>query len=156
MDLENNLDIKLKALGSTHYCSPYKQDNFIETFELETFDVDKAKQMVRDSVPLLSYSESYRPYIIEILDVLAIYNSDFLTNQHKYISFYWSGIPVLQFVINNGNIADRQLHISLQKYKTKKADIISDKKISRVVIFGVVGTLILGGVITGLAFLRKE
>ncbi len=155
--LENNADIKFRSLGVSHYCAPYKEDEtFIETIELNEFDVDDAKEKVRDSIALLSYSENYRPYIIEILDTLALYNSDFLTNMHKYITFYWSGIPVLQIKINSGKIEDRQLHISLQKYKSEKANIISEKKTSRIITAGVVGTLILGGIVAGLAIFRSN
>lgn len=156
MNLENNEDIKFKALESSHYCPPYKSDTFIEKFILEEFDVDKAKELVRDSVLLLSHSKNYRHLIIEILDVLDGNKGDFLTDQHKYISFYWSGIPVLQYEINKGVTHDRQLHISLQQYKSVKADRITDKKNTRIITAGVIGTLILGGIIAGLALVKKE
>lgn len=125
------MELNFKALQDSHYCPPYKPDNFIETIELESFDCDIAKSLVRDSVALLSHSNSYRPFIIEILDVLNNNKGDFLINQHQYISFYWSGIPVLQLTMKIDSKHDKQLHISLQKYKTEKEKLIVEKKQDR-------------------------
>lgn len=156
MNLEDNDSIKFKALERSHYCPPYKEDSFIETFELEEFDVDKAKEEVRGSVAILSHSNRYRELIIEILDVLDRNKGEFLTDKHKYISFYWSGIPVLLLKIENGVNNERQLHISLQKYKSDKRDIISDKKTNRFIMFGLGTTLVLGGILVGVTLFRKK
>jgi len=149
-------DIKFKALELSYYCPPYKKDIFIESFKLDDFNVDKAKECVRNSVSLLSYSKIYRPLVIEILDVLAQNKYDFLIEHHKYISFYWSGIPILQFIINSGTSEDRQLHISLQKYKNEKIERLSDMKLNRIFILGIVGSLVIGGFLTALTFFRSK
>lgn len=155
MNFDND-DIKLKALEDSHYCPPYKEDGFIEIFEFDEFDVEKAKDDVRESVKLLSHSKNYRALIIEILDVLDTNKGEFLTDKHKHISFYWSGIPVLLLNIKNGVTNEKQLHISLQKYKSNKNAYISDKKKDRIVILGLAGTLLLGTAIVALTFFRRN
>ena len=155
MNLETN-DIKFKAFEASHYCPPYKEDNFIESFDMDTFDVEKAKDMIRKSVKLLSHSKGYRDLLIEILDVLDRNRYDFLADQQKYISFYWSGIPVLLIIINKTVAHDKQLHISLQKYKVIKQEKVSEKKTNRVIMLGLGGSLLIGGVIAGLALLRSR
>lgn len=147
MDLNNNNTIKLKALEGSHYCPPYKADNFIETFEIDNFDVEDIKDKVRKSVQLISYDNPYRELILEILDVLYLNKNDFLTDMHKYISFYWSGIPVLLLEVKEGKTVDKQLHISLQKYKTDKRDLIAEKKKDRMILGGLGATLFIGGIV---------
>jgi len=154
--IDSDNDIKLWALEASHYCPPYKEDTFIEHFNLDKFDVDDAKDQVRKSVALLSHNKPYRGYILEILDILDQNKYDFLIDQHKYISFYWSGIPVLQFEINSDIKHNKQLHISLQKYKTEKNEKMSDKKINKLIIFGLAASLILGSIVTGLTFYNRN
>jgi hypothetical protein len=156
MNLSDNTEIKFKALEKSHYCPPYKEDNFIETIELESFNGDEAKDKVRDSVQLISHNNPYRKYIIEILDVLNSNKDDFLTDMHKYVSFYWSGVPVLLINIKDGIIKDKQLHISLQKYKSEKRELISDKKQARMIMAGLGTTILLGGFIIGMNVFKRS
>lgn len=119
--------LKFQALESSVYCPLYKEENAIETVELDgEFDVEKIKTAVRDSVELLSYQKSHRPEILEILDVLDQNNANFLVDKQNYISFYWSGVLVLRVNVNRDSVNShsKQLHVSLQKYKVEKAKLI--------------------------------
>jgi len=139
MNLDND-DIKFKSLEKAHYCPKIDEDtkdNFIETFSVENFDVAELKKLTKNSVALLSHSKAYRLLIIEILDVLNNYKYDFLVYEQKYITFYWSGIPVLEICINQEVKHNNQLHISLQRYKETKATLIQDKKTNRLLNVGV-------------------
>jgi hypothetical protein len=140
-------DIKFKALETAVYCPPFKEENAIENIELDEFDIDKAKDEIRKSVILLSYNKKYRPLILEILDVLDQNKHEFLVDQQKYISFYWSGILILRIKINKEVSHDKQLHVSLQKYETSKEERISDRKMSRFVMMGVGGSLAVASLI---------
>lgn len=156
MNLSENPDIQLKALGKSHYCAPYKYDNFIETIELDVYDGEIAKEKVKQSVQLLSYNNPYREHIVEIIDVLDTNKTIFLTDMHKYISFYWSGTPILLITIGSGVSKEKQLHISLQKYINKKEELISDKKQSRLITFGLCTTLLIGGFVMAMAIFKKK
>lgn len=139
MNFDND-DIKFKALEKAHYCPKYKDEekgNFIETFNIDNFDVEELKDLAKNSVALLSHSKRYRLLIIEILDVLSDNKYDFLIEEQRYITFYWSGIPVLEICINREVKHDKQLHISLQRYKETKANLIQDKKANRILMLGV-------------------
>jgi hypothetical protein len=155
MSLSDNPDIQLKALAKSHYCAPYKPDNFIETIELDSYDGEVAKEKVKQSVQLLSYNNPYREHIVEIIDVLDNNKTVFLTDMHKYISFYWSGTPILLITVTNGVSKDKQLHISLQKYIIKKEELISDKKQSRLILAGLGGALLIGGFVVATALFKK-
>jgi hypothetical protein len=161
MNTEDN-DIKFKALEQSVYCPPYKEENAIETIILDDeFDVEKAKAGVRDSVALLSYQRSYRPLIIEILDILDQNTAHFLVDKQKYISFYWSGILVLQIVTKNEDSGHgKQLHVSLQKYKVEK-ERLEDKQEkeqlnNKMMLFGFGGSLIVAGGVAAYAFFKKN
>lgn len=139
MNLDND-DIKLRALEKSHYNPEYKKDqkdNFIESFEINEFDVEELKNLAKNSVSLMSHSQNYRLLIIEILDILAKNKYDFLIAGQNYITFYWSGIPVLEIIINKDTEHGKQLHISLQRYKEIKGELISDKKTNRILLSGV-------------------
>ena len=110
MELDND-NLRFKALQTSCYCPHYKPDNFIESFELDKFDCDEAKQKVRESIDLLSYSKNFRPIIIEILDILNGNKGDFLINKHKYMSQIDSKIkssapknPTFELKINLPNL----------------------------------------------------
>lgn len=156
MNLINNYDIQFKALEKSHYCPPYKDDNFIETINLDKFEIEEVKEKVKNSVQLLSHTNPYREYIVEILDILDTNSTDFLTHMHRYISFYWSGVPVLLLIIESGITKDRQLHISLQKYKSEKRELVSDKKQNRMLMAGLGGTLLIGGFIVAMAVFKSN
>ncbi len=158
MNTEHN-DIKFKALESSVYCPPFKEENAIETIQLdEEFDVEKAKDAVRRSVSLLSYQRSYRPLIIEILDVLAQNTAHFLVDRQRHISFYWSGILVCRIDINNEDDEDnhgKQLHVSLQKYKVEKERLAKEERSNNLMIFGLGGSLLVAVTVIGYSILMK-
>jgi len=137
--------LKFAALEAAVYCPNHGDDKPIDSVELLEFDVEKIKDHVKNSVPLLSYNKSHRPIIVEILDVLDQYRSEFLVDQHKYICFYWSGILVYKVVVKKSSEAthDKELHVSLQKYKTERDNLVWNRKfmfsmvIASVAIFGV-------------------
>lgn len=100
MDTEKN-ELKFKALEASVYCPPFKDEDAIKTLDIDgDFDVEKLKDEVRRSVSLLSYNVSYRPLILEILDILDQNAPHFLIDKQKYITFYWSGILILKININ--------------------------------------------------------
>lgn len=148
-------EIRFRALEKSHYCPTIKNDNFAETFKLNTFNVEEAKQLVRQSEELLSHTNKYREIIIEILDILDNHVSDFLTNKHKYISFYWSGLGIVLFEITDGIYDNKTLHISLQKYKETKRDLISEKKSNRLLVGGIAGTITLATIIVGITLFSR-
>ena len=148
-------DIRLDALLATYYNVKRKEDNFKETIELDSFDVDTAKEKVKESVEILSHKESYRPLIVEVLDILDQNKYEFLVEQHKYISFYWSGIPVLQLVMDVEADHGRELHISLQKYKKEKDQLIKEKK-TNIFTYGAIGSLVfVSGLAVGLSWFKS-
>lgn len=149
-------DINFKSLEASVYCPPFKDENAIETIVLEEFDVEKLKEEIRKSVTLLSYNKKYRPLIIEILDVLHQNKHDFLVDQQKYISFYWNGILILRVEIQKDVTHDKQLHISLQKYASEKDERKTDTKLSRLTLFAIGGSLVLGGIIVAITLFRKK
>ena len=158
MNTDTN-DIRFKALESSVYCPPFKEENAIEAIQLDgEFDVEKAKDGVRRSVSLLSYQRSYRPDIIEILDVLAQNTAHFLVDRQKHITFYWSGILVCRIDINNPNGENdhgKQLHVSLQKYKVEKERLEKEKRSNNMMLFGLGGSLIVGVSVATYAIIRK-
>jgi hypothetical protein len=160
MNTEND-DINFKALEQSVYCPPYKEENAIETIVLDEFDVEKAKASVRDSVALLSYQRSYRPLIIEILDILDQNKAHFLVDKQRYISFYWSGILVLQIKTQNEDSGHgKQLHVSLQKYKVEK-ERLEDKQTreklnNNMLLFGFGGSLLIAGGVAAYAMFKKN
>jgi len=149
-------DIKYKALNESVYCPPFKEENAIETIHMNTFDIEEVKKLIKESVTLLSYDKNYKPLIVEILDVLNKNKYEFLLDKQKYISFYWNGILILRIIFDNEVNHDKQLHISLQKYKTVKDEKIHDKKFNRLLTFGLAGSLVLGGIIVALTFFGKK
>lgn len=149
-------NFKFKALETACYCPKYNDnDTFIDSLEIGNFDTEKIKEQVRNSVPLLSYNDSHKPLIIEILDVLDQYRHNFLIDHQKHIGFYWSGIPVYRIDISNDIPHNKLLHISLQKYKSEKEDIESEHKTQKLLMYGLGGSLLLGGIIAGLTLFRK-
>jgi hypothetical protein len=169
-------DNKFKALETSVYCPPYKEENAIETISLEgEFDVEKAKDGVRRSVSLLSYQRSYRPMIIEILDVLDQNTAHFLVDKQNCITFYWSGILVLKIDITNEDASHgKQLHVSLQKYKVEKERLDEKTKLdeeraklyaekiekeqmnNNMLFFGLGGSIAIAGLVTAYALLKKK
>ena len=158
MNTDSN-DIRFRALEASVYCPPFKEDNAIETIILDgKFDVEKVKDEVRKSIALLSYQRSYRPQIIEILDVLAQNTAHFLVDRQSHITFYWSGILVCSIDINCENNNDdhgKQLHVSLQKYKVEKERLQKEKKDSNILMIGFGGSLVVGVVVVGYAFFKS-
>jgi len=161
MNTESN-DIKFKALEQSVYCPPYKEENAIETIDIDgEFDVEAAKDGVRRSVALLSYQRSYRPLIVEILDILDQNTAHFLVDKQQYISFYWSGILVLQIKINDQDAKHgKQLHVSLQKYKVEK-ERLEDKKTketmnNRMLLFGFGGSIAVAVAVAMYSFFYKK
>jgi hypothetical protein len=163
MDTEKN-DLKFKALESSVYCPPFKEEKAIKHIELDgEFDVEKIKAEVRRSVSLLSYQVSYRPLILEILDILDQNSPYFLVDKQKHITFYWSGILVLRIDVKKEDIDhDKQLHVSLQKYKVEKTKLLEDKK--RLVeesksyttmMMGFGGSMMLAGLVAGFTIFNK-
>ena len=144
--------IKFKALETSVYCPVFKDEDFIDEIELDgKFDIETVKTGVRESVELLSYNKSYKPLILEILDVLDQNSNAFLIDNQKYISFYWSGIPIFRIIMNKEVKHNKQLHISLQKYQTEMDDIIKENKTNLMIFIGIGTTVFLGGILVGLS-----
>lgn len=149
-------DVKYRALEASVYCPPYKEDNPVETIKLENFDIEKVKDSVRSSVNLLAYEKQHRQLILEILDILDERGNFFLLDQQKYLSFFWNGIPLLRICFDKEVNHDKQLHISLSKYKSEKETMTSDKKLT-VLTLGAAGiSVFVGGIILGYTFLKRD
>lgn len=147
MSLDNS-EIRLAALEQSHYCQDIKDAVFLETYELESFNVEECKELVRSSVKILNHNKVYRDLIIQILTVLDQNRADFLVNEHTSIAFFWSGMGVCEFQITGKEVNhNKRLHISLQTYKTKKRELLDDKRMHRYMMGGVIGTLAIGGII---------
>lgn len=155
MSFESN-NTTFKALEASVYCPPFKNEEAIDTIVLDKFNVEKAKEKIRESVVLLSYDKKYRPLIIEILDVLDQNKHDFLVDHQKYISFYWNGILILRIEINNDVSHNKQLHISLQKYASEKELIATDNNMSKLTLVTIGISLLVGGIVAGITLFRKK
>lgn len=148
--------LKLSALEAATYCPPHKEDPAICVIKIDEFDVEKIKDTVRKSVELLSYNTHYKPIILEILDVLNENKNIFIIDQQKYIAFYWSGILVLLIEINREVTHSKQLHVSLQKYRTEKQSKIDEKRMNNAVVLGAGTTVLASLVIAGWAVLKMK
>lgn len=140
--------LKYNALEASVYCPNYSEEKPIdEVIISQEFDVEKAKDHIKNSVALLSYNKSHKPLIIEILDVLDQYKSEFLVEQQQYICFYWSGILVYKVTIKKDNEIGhkKELHVSLQKYKNEKENMTWNRNFMYgVYMAGVAGVGIIG------------
>ena len=157
MDTKDN-DIKFTALEGSVYCPPFKEENAIAHLILDgEFDVEKAKVGIRESVDLLSYQRSYRPLILEILDILDQNRAHFLVDKQNHITFYWSGILVLRIDINRDVAVEhkKQLHVSLQKYKVEKSRLLAERKANNLVFLGMGGTAVVSGLLAGCMLYNK-
>ena len=157
MDNQPN-DLKYKALESSIYCPKYtEQDQPIDSIALvDGFDAEKIITNIKNSVDLLSYNRAYKPVMIEIINVIDQYKNEFLINYQKYISFYWNGIFVYRISINGEVNHDKQLHISVPTYKKRKEEIASEERTNKLLMGGLLGSLIFGGIIVGLTLFRKN
>jgi hypothetical protein len=161
MNTDKN-DIKFKALEQSVYCPPHKEEIAIETVNLDgDFDVEKAKVEVKQSVALLSYQRSYKPLIIDILDILDQNTAHFLVDKQNHITFYWSGILVLQINIHNDDSNHgKQLHVSLQKYKVETEKLeekaANERFNTNLLIFTLGGSVLVGGLVTMWAIFKKD
>jgi hypothetical protein len=138
--------LKLAALEAAVYCPTHKDESAICTITVDDFDIEKIKDNVRASVDLLSYNTHYKPSILEILDVLDQNKHVFLIDQQKYIGFYWNGILVVMIEIKKEVSHSKQLHVSLQKYRTEKQAKMDEKSLNRAVVLGA-GTTVLASLI---------
>lgn len=154
----DNVEIKLKALQRAHYNPQFKEDNPIEIIKLDQgFDLESVKNEVRKSVRLLSYETSYKPLILEVLDVLHENKDLFFLDRHKYISFYWSGFNLCLIELKDkDDTENKQLHVSLQKYKHEKESLMYERKNQRIMLFGFGGSLLIGGILIGMALIRGK
>lgn len=149
--------VKLSALEAATYCPPHKgDDHAICIVKVDEFDVESIKNSVRNSVELLSYNTHYRPLILEILDILNENKTIFIIDQQKYIAFYWSGILVLLIEINKDVNHSKQLHVSLQKYRTEKQSKMDEKRLNTAVVLGAGTTVVASLVIAGWAFFKMN
>ena len=155
MNIETN-QLKYEALIESVYCPPFKEDNAIETIDLNEFEIEACKESIKNSIALLSYDKSYKPLIIEILDILDRNKFEFLLEQHKCIAFYWNGILILRINIKKEVMHNKVLHISLQKYKNEKEHRISDKKTNRILMAGLGGVLLIGTLIAGVTLFKSK
>jgi len=148
--------VKLQALEASTYCPKYSDEKAIDSITMEEFDVEKIKDHIRTSIELLSYSRSHKMSMIEILDVLNENKHIFLIDKQKYISFYWSGILIYRITILKGVAENKQLHVSLQKYKIEKEAIASEKTTQKLIMIGLGGSLLVGSIIALVTVFRKK
>ena len=158
MDNQPN-ELKLKALEASVYYPPYEEDTAIESITLQDeFNLEEIKNNIKSSVKILSYNVAHKPSIIEILDILNQYKHQFIIEQQKCISFYWSGILVYRIELNKQKATShgKQLHISLQKYKSMKDELNTAKNDQWMFKLLLAGSFILWMATVGITFYGKR
>ncbi len=113
-------DLKCRALEAAVYSPQYKEEEPIDEIVFqEELDVEAVKEHMRGSVPLTSYNRDHYLQMVEILDVLHQYRNNFLVDHYRYITFYWSGVLVFRITVDKEVTHNKQMHISVQKYKSE-------------------------------------
>lgn len=153
--MNKNNDINFKSLEASIYCHPFKEDIAIDTIIVDKFDCEKIKDKIQKSIPLLNYDKTYKPLILEIIDILDQNKNDFLVDQQKYISFYWNGMLIFRIIINKDVKHDKQLYISLQKYINEKEERLSDKNLAILTSIGIIGIITIG-IVVGIMLFRSK
>ena len=158
MNLVLNLNkIKTQALEKILYCPQYKEEPSLVTIELEKeFDGDTIIEQIKNSVELLNYDDTLKPVLIEIVELMKDNRRKFLIDEQKYISFYWNNMLILLLKINKDVKHNKQLHVSIQKYKEEISERISDRRLNRLLTLGVGGTIMLGVTIALVSFMKKQ
>lgn len=151
----SNNNLFKTALQGAIYSHKLSEDDPLEYFEVDSYNYDKIKEFVKNSITLLNYNTTHRPVIIEILNILGENSDEFIIDQYKFIGFYWNGIPILRIKQNKTDVKERELHISIHRYNKEKSSLIADKKSNKIIILGIGASIIIAGVVTLTTFIRK-
>jgi hypothetical protein len=150
-------DLLKEALRGSIYSHKPCEDEFVETISLDSFDCDKIKEHVKTSSNLLNYNVTHKPIILEILETLQKNKDEFIVDKYKHTGFYWNGVPIFRVNLTTDDVqTTRELHISLHRYNSEKSSIGSEKKIQNMLIYGLVGSLIIGAGVTMAAIFKPN
>lgn len=149
------------VLRGSIYSHKVSEEEPIEQIELEEFNFDKIRETIKKSSSLLNYNTTHKPIIMEILKILENNKDEFIVDQYKFTGFYWNGIPILRIELKSNDnqkdyITNKELHISLHRYKKEKTYIEAEKRTHKVLMFGLGGSLLLGSLIAAFSFFRKN
>lgn len=173
-------ELRAHVLSKSFYYVDITPENELkESFQLELvtldkFDYDKIVEVINHSAKLISYD---KPLILEMLG--EVNKNPQMTGlcHQDHIGFYSNGKPLLRIKIKNpeqkqesdeetdpelenDEIIKKQpeqiLHLSLQKYRSQKTEIIQDKKLNRIAAGGIGGLLLLGGAVVGMTFFKNS
>jgi hypothetical protein len=150
-----NSEICKNALQGSIYSHKLSDDAPLENLEVDSYDYDKIKEFVKNSIILLNYNTTHRPVIIEILNILGKNSDEFIIDKYKYIGFYWNGIPILRIKQSKNDTNDRELHVSIHRYNKEKNSLISEKKTNKIITFGICASIIIAGIITLMTCIKK-
>ena len=151
-----NNDLCKSALQGAIYSHKLSEDDPLEYLEVDSYDYNKIKEFVKNSITLLNYNTTHRPVIIEILNILGENSDEFIIDQYKYIGFYWNGIPILRIKQNKTGVKERELHVSIHRYNKEKMSLLADKKSNKIIVFGIGASIIIAGVVTLMTFFNKR
>jgi len=144
MNIVTDKELKFKALQSSVYCPPYEEEPAIFVIKITPpFDVEIIKDKIRKSVELIGHQDHYKPLILEILDILDLNKNAFLIDEHKYITFYWSGILVCKIEIDIEAKHNKQLHVSLQKYIKEIEIRENERQSNKLIMYGFGGSAVI-------------
>lgn len=156
----NNLDLKLQALEEAISYPTFRSEiKDTITLEMDNFDYDIISDKIKNNEKLTNLEGAKIDLILDVINLLYNNKKKFNVDIHKYIGFYWRGLPILIIKINREPTEEpppRMMYISVKVFKDELADRIADKKMSRAVVGTLGGILILGGLITGYIFMNKN
>lgn len=155
MLMGKNNNILKDALHGSIYSHNVSDDDAMESIELDTFDYKQIKEHIKNSSILLNYNTTHKPIITEIIDVFEENKDEFIIDQYSHIGFYWNGIPIIRIKFNT-NVKQKELHISLHRYNKEKIALETEKTTQKILMFGLGSSLIIGGVVAVMAFLRQK
>lgn len=132
-----------------------KRNEQVELVRLESYDTMTICDAVANSGNLLGFD---KPLIVEIVEALGNNKERFGLDKHHNIGFYFNGKPLLRIRLGENETGDERqvVHVSIQKYRTYKTELLVDKKVNRVMIAGFGGTLFMLGVIIGMTTFRNN
>lgn len=155
----NNLDLKLQALEEAISYPPFREVKDTITLEMDNFDYDIISDKIRSNEKLTNLEGAKINLILDVTNLLYNHKKKFNVDIHKYIGFYWRGLPILIIKIGketSDNPPPRMMYISVKVFKDDLAERISDKKVNRAVVGTLGGILLVGGLIAGYLFINKN
>ena len=152
----DNVDIKLQALEDAISYPLYKETKDVHTINVNSFDYDIISEQIIGNQKLANLEGAKIDNLLELIKLLADNKNKYGLDQHNYICFYWSGLPLVAININNSAIQKiRMIYVSTKLYRDELQNYLTDKKISNVV-GAMGGILLMGSIIAGYIILKKS